>query len=536
MTLSPMMKKTMVITAAALRSLSPGIAPSRLAGWAPLTRIPRRAMRPRRFAISHSTRNLCRRSRGRRTDESVLHEEFRFLAGPSNQLEGVSGLRLPRDSLLHRLEGYRGRLPGEHVDLIHRGHDVRLVEALFLCDLRELLRRRDAHLVRDRPRADVQGATENPGETQRVVHLVREIGPACGDDTGSGLGGLPWPDFRHGVRDHEEDGVVRHRGDPILLDHAGSRLRCGDCDVGVSHRLRDATLPIASVRLQREFPFLRVIVRRDLDILSMTTDDSFRVDEDDVLRARARGDQELRGPDVRRPGTNECDCDVRHLLADDLQGVDEAGDVDRRGPLLVVVPHRDLTLLPQTLEDMETFRLRDVLEVHATERGGDELDRLDDLLRVLRREGDRECVDAAEVFEQQGLALHHRQSGFGSDVPEAEDACAVRDDGDLIPLVRQGPNLARVRGDIEAGLRDPGRVPDREIVEAPHRHAGHDLDLALIVRVVLRRLFLREVRALQVLLDFLERRRLHLLATRALLRGYHRSTRKELGEETRWLP
>src|SRR3989454_3672012 len=173
MTLSPMMKKTMVITAAALRSLSPGIAPSRLAGWAPLTRIPRRAMRARRFAISHSTRNLCRRSRGRRTDESVLHEEFRFLAGPSNQLEGsliegVSGLRLPRDSLLHRLEGHRGRLPGEHVDLIHRGHDVRLVEALFLCDLRELLRRRDAHLVRDRPRTDVQGATEIPGKPKEL--------------------------------------------------------------------------------------------------------------------------------------------------------------------------------------------------------------------------------------------------------------------------------------------------------------------------------------------------------------------------------
>src|SRR5881296_3729808 len=207
-----------------------------------------------------------------------------------------------------------------------------------------------------------------------------------------------------------------------------------------------------------------------------------------------------------------------------------------RPATLIVVPHGDLAFLPKPLENMETFRLRDVLEVHATERGGDELDRLDDLLRVLRREGDRECVDAAEVFEQQGLALHHRQSGFGSDVPEAEDACAVRDDGDLIPLVRQGPNLARVRGNIEAGLRDPWGVPDCEIVEAAHRNAWHDLDLSLIVRVVLRGLFLREVRALQVLLDFLGRRRLHLLATRALLRGHHRSTRKELGEETGWLP
>src|SRR2546425_4373222 len=208
MTLSPMMKKTMVITAAALRSLSPGIAPSRLAGWAPLTRIPRRAMRARRFAISHSTRNLCRRSRGRRTDESVLHEEFRFLAGPSNQLEGslidrVSGLRHPRDSLFHRLEGHRGRLPSKHVDLIHSRHDVRLVEALFLRDLREFLRRRDAHLVRDRPRAHVQRPAKDPWEPQAVVHLVREVGPACRDNAGSGLSGLPRPNLRHGVRDDE---------------------------------------------------------------------------------------------------------------------------------------------------------------------------------------------------------------------------------------------------------------------------------------------------------------------------------------------
>src|SRR5207249_5867534 len=320
------------------------------------------------------------------------------------------------------------------------------------------------------------------------------------------------------------------------LPISGSRLRCGNRDVSISHRLRDATLPIASVRLECELPLLRVVVRDRLDVLSVTADYPLRIDEDNMLRLRARGDQELCGSDVRRAGTDQRDRDVGHLLANDFQRVDEAGDVDRRGPLLIVVPHRDLTFLPKPLEDVEAFRLRDVLEVHATERRGDELDRLDDFLRVLRREGDRERVDAAEVLEQQGLALHHRQSGFGPDVPQAEDACAVRDDGDLIPFVRQGPNLARVRGDVEAGLRDPRRVPDREIVEAAHRDAWHDLDLSLIVRVVLRGLFLREVRALQVLLDFLGRRRLHLLATRALLRGHHRSTRKELGEETGWLP
>src|SRR5438552_897072 len=107
----------------------------------------------RRASISPHETRFYRPSRWRRSDKAVLHEEFRFLAGPSNQLEGsliegVSGLRLPRDSLFHRLEGDGGGLPRKHVDLIHRGHDVRLVEAFFLRDLRELLGRRDAHLVR----------------------------------------------------------------------------------------------------------------------------------------------------------------------------------------------------------------------------------------------------------------------------------------------------------------------------------------------------------------------------------------------------
>src|SRR5256712_14033101 len=95
-------------------------------------RIPSRRMDLTRFDATISRR--------RRPDEPFLHEELRLLAGPTNHLEGsliqrVAGLRLPSDPLLHRLEGHRGCLPGEDVDLIHRGHDVRLVEALLFRDL-----------------------------------------------------------------------------------------------------------------------------------------------------------------------------------------------------------------------------------------------------------------------------------------------------------------------------------------------------------------------------------------------------------------
>src|SRR5207245_7731802 len=124
------------------------------------------------------------------------------------------------------------------------------------------------------------------------------------------------------------------------------------------------------------------------------------------------------------------------------------------------------------------------------------------------------------------LAFHDGQSGLGPDVAEAQDARPVRYDGDLIPLVRQGPHLARVRGDVEAGLRDPRGVPDREVVEAADGHPRDDLDLALVERVVLRGLFLRKVRSLQVLFDFLGSRRFHAFVAPALFRGHHGSTKR----------
>src|SRR5207244_4836324 len=98
------------------------------------------------------------------------------------------------------------------------------------------------------------------------------------------------------------------------------------------------------------------------------------------------------------------------------------------------MPHRDVAFLPQAVEDAETLRLGDVLQVHATERGRDELDRLDDLLRVLRRERDREGVDPAQIFEQKGLALHDREAGLWADVSERDTPRYVGDPGDLVPF------------------------------------------------------------------------------------------------------
>ena len=86
-----------------------------------------------------------------------------------------------------------------------------------------------------------------------------------------------------------------------------------------------------------------------------------------------------------------------HLLADDLERVDERRQRDHRGAVLIVVEDRDVEPLLQLFLDLETVRRGDVFEVDAAEARRDAHDGLDDLVGVLRVEADRERVDAAEA-------------------------------------------------------------------------------------------------------------------------------------------
>src|SRR5256886_5566724 len=459
---------------------------------------------PPMSAYSH----LQVRSGRRWSDEAVLHQGLGLVAGATNQGERifeelVPALLDPGETLFDGLHADGRRLPGEDVDLVHRRHDVLFVEALLLRDKREFLRGRDAHLVRDGPRPHVQGAPEDAGESERVVHLIGEIGSARRDDPCPGLGRLPGPDLGDRVRDHEEDRVIGHGCHPLFLNHTGPRLRRRDDDVDSLHRLGDAAYAAFAVRHLGELPLLGEFAPCGFDVRPMSPDNSLRIDEDQVRWLRAGRDEDLRGPDVRRPRPDQGDLDVRDLLPDDLEGVDHARHVDRRRALLVIVPDRIVAFLPEPLEDAEAFRLRDVLQVDAPEGGRDELDGLDDFLRIFRRERNRKSVDAAEVLEQEGLAFHDWEARLRADVSQTQDPRAVRDHGHLVPFVRQAPHLLRVRLDLEARLRDPWRVPDRQVVEAPDRDARDDLEFALVVRVVLRGLLLRQVRLAEMLLHVL---------------------------------
>ena len=98
----------------------------------------------------------------------------------------------------------------------------------------------------------------------------------------------------------------------------------------------------------------------------------------------AGGEQDLRDRDPRRAEADDQHVEVLDLLAGELDRVEQGGEHDDRGAVLVVVEDRDVEAGLQALLDLEAAGRADVLEVDAAERGGDRLDGRDDLVRVLR--------------------------------------------------------------------------------------------------------------------------------------------------------
>ena len=146
------------------------------------------------------------------------------------------------------------------------------------------------------------------------------------------------------------------------------------------------------------------------------------------------GHQEFGDGIARSTDAGQDDAYILDLLPDDLQGIDEGRKSDDRGAVLVIVEDRDVELLAQACLDVEALGRSDVLQVDAPVGRGDRLDDRDDLLRVLRIQGDRPGIDVAELLEEHGLALHDRHGGRGTDVAHAQNRGAIGDNGDRVLL------------------------------------------------------------------------------------------------------
>jgi hypothetical protein len=77
--------------------------------------------------------------------------------------------------------------------------------------------------------------------------------------------------------------------------------------------------------------------------------------------ALASGDEHSGDGDVRRPGPDHGHARLVDLLSHQLEGVHSSRGNDGGRALLIIVPDRDLHLLPQPVQNGETLWLGDVL-------------------------------------------------------------------------------------------------------------------------------------------------------------------------------
>ena len=145
------------------------------------------------------------------------------------------GDRSRRDARVHRGPGDRRRYVDDqpriewlgnqvfgaelHVlDTVRRGNDIRL---LGVGQIGERAHRRELHRLVDRGRADVECAAKDERKAQNVVHLVRKIRAAGGDDS---VGPRRLGDVGHdlGLRigEREDQRLGRHRLQKLGLEHA----------------------------------------------------------------------------------------------------------------------------------------------------------------------------------------------------------------------------------------------------------------------------------------------------------------------------
>ena len=107
------------------------------------------------------------------------------------------------------------------------------------------------------------------------------------------------------------------------------------------------------------------------------------------------------------------------------------------------------------------------------------MDGLDNGVRILGVDAERERVHVRKLFKQHAFALHHRHAGLRADIAQAQHRRAVCDDGYRIPAACEIIGFIYILLDLQAGLRNTRRVSEGELLLRFHARAGRNFQLAL---------------------------------------------------------
>lgn len=183
-------------------------------------------------------------------------------------------------------------------------------------------------------------------------------------------------------------------------------------------------------------------------------EDPVPIAADDLLDPRREEDVGNRHPGRSHPVDHHLK--IFQLFLNNLNRIQQRGQDDHRRPMLIVVENRDIEALPEASLNLKTTRRGDVFQINSAEAGGDPLNRLDDLARILRGKADRVSVDSGKLFEEHRFPFHHRHRRFRSDVAESQHRRPVGDHGNAVLLDRKRKGFALVFLNRLTNPRHPG--------------------------------------------------------------------------------
>ena len=145
------------------------------------------------------------------------------------------------------------------------------------------------------------------------------------------------------------------------------------------------------------------------------------------------------------------DPDVLHLLADDLECIRQRGQQHHSRAVLVVVHDGNVKRRFERAFNLETARRTDVLQIDASETGGDAADDANDFFRILGGQADRPGIDAGNSLKSMTLPSITGSAAAGPRLPSPEHGGAIGDDRHTIALDGEGIGFS------SDPLRWPGR-------------------------------------------------------------------------------
>ena len=193
----------------------------------------------------------------------------------------------------------------------------------------------------------------------------------------------------------------------------------------------------------------------------------------------AQLDQEAQAGQRCRPGARGHQFDLLGVLAHHLERVEQCCANHDRRAVLVVVEDRNLHPFAQAALDVKTIWCLDVFQVD-TAKGG--LQRGNDVHQfvevVFLVDFNVKHIDAGELLEQDGLALHHRLGGQRPDVPQAEHGRAIGDHRHQVAAAGVLEGVVGVFDDLFTRGSDARRVGQRQIMLVDQLFGGRNRDLA----------------------------------------------------------